>query len=573
MFHYFKIHFLCVLIDPTKQSSQAQDNMQPTTAPVVQPSAQISSRSTLLRDTEPRNNVLGGAIPAGPELAPSALPYQASNQQRGVYLQIAPQLNGLNMPATNNSEQACDIDELIAQHSNLNSAMHAKIDPDLGFANPANPYPLLSSDYPVPLSMGLPAPARGMYANHTSTSGIPGRNILDQPVASKFMHQQMTKEAHSYPAQHNLHPETPLNRREPGINHNPAIFDSPLTFRTPSRPPELQYSSSILSQPGTDQQIAEAHKNNSREAIHSSDMKPSTQPSSQSQVQVSIRQGAKNPQGQEDSNATARGACSANLQELLHHDPDLKDWLEITGYFDIEYRGKILADTREIRKLDERKHRLVADIEAERRRPILLRPYNPDSRVSQADVLIKPENGDSNVSGGQAASKKRSHNEVEEAHHPAAPTKTRCLADRITKPTRAYDSYRPRRDNPNYYRDRSRHLSPGHPQHGYTPPRGRSRERDISQDRRSYNHGARQDLDPRSNSNRYHEQHHNQNYRSSPPTAPGREGLKELVPIDCDYVPGHPTETNSQNRGKFGGSGKGRGWNKDRRGNRRGDRE
>ena len=493
-----------------------------------------------------------------------------------MYQQLTSPLKVLNTPATS-IERARDIDELIAQHSNLDSATYAKMDPDKGSTNPTHPYLPRSSEFSVPPSKALPATAEGTHTSHLSTSEMPDGSVLDRPVAAKAMQLPMTTEACSYPTQPDLHgPETPANRRARGINPGPRIADSPLVFRPSSRVSELQRSPSILSRLEKSlyyEQMAQASKNNNRDVIHGSDVQPNMQPPSQPRVQGSIMQDTNNPQNQDGSTAPTHEPISTALQELLHHDGDLRDWLEITNYFNIQHRNDLLQNRREIRKLDERKNTLVAKFEAKLRAPTLLAPHSPDSKTIQAEVLVGPENRDSETPHNQTASKKRSHSEVEEAHHADAPTKTRCLGERVT---RGYESYRPKRDDPSHYRDRGRY--PSRTRYHDTPPRGRSRERDVSPNRRPhdrrfpsprrdiYDRDARHPLPPtgpRGNGNRYQNQQNNQNNRRSPPSSPGGGKPDGLVPIDCNYMPGCPAQPNSLPGGGYGFSRNHRGRNRE----------
>jgi len=55
------------------------------------------------------------------------------------------------------------------------------------------------------------------------------------------------------------------------------------------------------------------------------------------------------------------------LDQILPHDPDLREWLDITGYHNREYRDKILIRRRKIAALDAQKAQLLLEMEVEER--------------------------------------------------------------------------------------------------------------------------------------------------------------------------------------------------------------
>ena len=55
------------------------------------------------------------------------------------------------------------------------------------------------------------------------------------------------------------------------------------------------------------------------------------------------------------------------LDQVLPHDPDLREWLDITGYHNREYRDKILDRRRKIAALDAQKAQLLLEMEIEER--------------------------------------------------------------------------------------------------------------------------------------------------------------------------------------------------------------
>ncbi|CAD6503789.1 BgTH12-05534 [Blumeria graminis f. sp. triticale] len=71
------------------------------------------------------------------------------------------------------------------------------------------------------------------------------------------------------------------------------------------------------------------------------------------------------------------------IDESVPHNADLREWLEITGFHDAQYRNKILSRRRAIAALDAQKERLLAEIESEVRGslPTALRAQLPPSSM------------------------------------------------------------------------------------------------------------------------------------------------------------------------------------------------
>lgn len=67
-----------------------------------------------------------------------------------------------------------------------------------------------------------------------------------------------------------------------------------------------------------------------------------------------------------DSSNHTQGA-PPSLEELLAFDPDLREWLDITGFHNITYRDKILSRRRALAELDAQREKLLAEMEAEER--------------------------------------------------------------------------------------------------------------------------------------------------------------------------------------------------------------
>ena len=71
------------------------------------------------------------------------------------------------------------------------------------------------------------------------------------------------------------------------------------------------------------------------------------------------------------------------LNDILPIDDDLREWLDITGYHNAPYRSKILNRRRAIAALDAQRDKLLAEMEAEERGglPVVIRHQTPASSM------------------------------------------------------------------------------------------------------------------------------------------------------------------------------------------------
>jgi len=95
-----------------------------------------------------------------------------------------------------------------------------------------------------------------------------------------------------------------------------------------------------------------------------------------------------------------------SLEQVLPHDPDLREWLEITGYHNRDYRDKILIRRRKIAALDAQKAQLLLEMDVEERgglpavggasslTPAMAPPPAPTTISRRPDIIqSEPESG------------------------------------------------------------------------------------------------------------------------------------------------------------------------------------
>ncbi|RKF54939.1 hypothetical protein OnM2_093026 [Erysiphe neolycopersici] len=161
-----------------------------------------------------------------------------------------------------------------------------------------------------------------------------------------------------------------------------------------------------------------------------------------------------------ESDRESRTATYPALQDVLLHDVDLKEWLEITGFNNKPYRDKILGRRRAIAALDAQREKLIAEIEAEERGgiPIQSQPFSssmlpPPIPISKPGERFASTPTTSNISNvpyerHNIASNKRSFSQSQDYSLENGPGKI-ARTDNINysqwaKDDLSFDSRRPR---------------------------------------------------------------------------------------------------------------------------------
>jgi len=213
-------------------------------------------------------------------------------------------------------------------------------------------------------------------------------------------------------------------------------------------------------------------------------------------------------QKREETNNAAKIQKSPTLEDLLAHDEDLKEWLEITGYHNAPYRDKILSRRRALAKLDAERKKLLADIEADERSGLpptagpqtpassMLPPPIPNKVGPKAESALSPMETSDNSKRDRIVSNKRAHSDVDDGRDGNSFGKIARTDDRgpRIKEEEDYDHRRPRSSGFGAHRWSSidHRDERGSPRHRYDEDRnsrgdrGHSRDRDVSPGRRAY---------------------------------------------------------------------------------------
>jgi YTH domain-containing protein 1 len=256
----------------------------------------------------------------------------------------------------------------------------------------------------------------------------------------------------------------------------------------------------------------------------------------------------------EDYNKEIRGQEQkpATLIDLLPHDDDLREWLEITGYHNALYRNKILNRRRAIAALDAQRDKLLAEMEAEERgglpvadaiqtpTPSMLLP--PISNKVQARGRTEPSltsagNSTIDTQRDRVVSNKRPYSDVQDPREEPFGGRLDRIEDRpysqrVKKEHEPDFCHLRNKGDDNGYRPRSSGFERARrssidPRDDRYTVRGHSREREISPSRRAYEsklstRSCPYDEDPSNRDNRSYENRGGYRGRSYDPNFRGR---------------------------------------------------
>jgi hypothetical protein len=181
------------------------------------------------------------------------------------------------------------------------------------------------------------------------------------------------------------------------------------------------------------------------------------------------------------------------LSQILPYEPDLRMWLEQTGYHDLTYRSKTLTRWEKLQALEAQKAKLIAELQAEDRGGSLyaLRSLTPTS-VMQPPVVAKVESPTttSDTLRERITSNKRTYSEVQDTPEEVNYGKTPRIEDRDPRRSKEEESDYRRRQSPSHY-ELSHHSngdreSRSHNDEGRHRGRSRSHDREVSPGLRTY---------------------------------------------------------------------------------------
>jgi hypothetical protein len=195
------------------------------------------------------------------------------------------------------------------------------------------------------------------------------------------------------------------------------------------------------------------------------------------------------------------------LEELLLHDEDLREWLEITGYHNVPYRNKTLNRRRAIAALDAQRNAILAEMAAEEpgsfpaieaistTASTMLPPPIRNKAGDRAEPSTNPINAAPGPQHEHVVSNKRPRSDAQDIPEENS-TKFARTNDRGSRIKQEDDDYGGRARSSSYHPSRRRSFDDRRDDRDSSRPRfeegrggrgrGSSREREMSPDRKAY---------------------------------------------------------------------------------------
>ncbi|KAF4635351.1 hypothetical protein G7Y89_g2743 [Cudoniella acicularis] len=499
-----------------------------TTRPATQINARAAElKAQLLKGREARAST--------PPVSKTALPTRPA-----IHAETSSSLRGspkTPIPAGEHREQELNINELISQYSDSKSALDASVKK----TETSNLKPTVSS---LPRGLAHPdppaksqAPSLGSPTKVTKPA-INGKTSANNAAAGANNSRPTSNGSISEISEGEILEDTPKKQQPPTqpkeaklVSNGTADQDERLSQnlrdqiskssynRGPRDASPPRHGPSVYAKAQAQRIHDDRHEEPSRsdrrpyEPEHKNDRKPYTEVEKDSYHRRGSRDDHRKPEPkamakQEEIKRPNREQKSPTIADILPHDDNLREWLEITGYHNAPYRDKILNRRRALAKLDAERKKLLADIEAEERGGLpaplriqtptsMLPPPIPNKAGTDVETSLTPAKTPTDIKHDPIISNKRPYGDVEESHNGGtsakiARTDRRIPGPRITE-EEDFDSRRPRSSG----FATSRRVSIDHRDHRdssrprYDEDRGvrgraDSRERDSSPGRRAY---------------------------------------------------------------------------------------
>ncbi|TVY85510.1 Zinc finger CCCH domain-containing protein [Lachnellula suecica] len=515
---------------PQQHFSPPQFKMSPANNSNIRPAPQINARAAelkaqLLRSKEARGGSATPPVPAVGLVTRQTAPAEVQDSLRG-----SPQT-----PMTATVTQ--QLDDLISEHSGSKPTTQASVkhelpnDKSMASKRPQqNSTDMNGSAKSQELSLGSPnkVPKPGIngkspvqaigkenmsrHASHGSISE--GEVVEDSPKKTTFP--TVPKERQPASKIYTLSDEPART-----LDHRPAKRPTSRGPRdgSPSRrpPPSNPRGYSQRSEDRHDEPQLQTDRrsyqpNHRPERKSTSDSDRDSRPRWSSRDESRHRPDSVNGHGREKINKPVKPSIPS-LADVLPHDANLKDWLEITGYHNAQYRDRILYRRREIAKLDAAKQKLLAEEESEKGGlPANLGPQTPSSMLpppipnkagSKTESAPPPREAVDDFKRDRVVSNKHGYNDVDDDYDRGSSRKIARTDDR-EHVSRSKEERSKEEENYDHRRPRSSDFGPSRrssldhrderdsARHRYDDdrnsrgPRGSSRDRDVSPGRRAY---------------------------------------------------------------------------------------
>ncbi|APA08162.1 hypothetical protein sscle_03g029320 [Sclerotinia sclerotiorum 1980 UF-70] len=406
-------------------NSVAPPTPTPTKEQLAAKTAELRAR--LMKGKESRGNSATPPVPVPPK--------QTSAIESSNSLQPSPKSPAQGTHIDEHLRREKEINDLISDYSETKSIIGSKVNQEAGNNTikrtpPLNPF-ISSAKSQDPFSGSPTRVTRPQINTDRASNGTPAeretrsvRNgsmsegeILDEPTPKKLPptepkgNQIKTKSANVN--EKSLKPEDDRIARSPYARvkvEEPSSLTRRLAPAQPSRPDAPQY------------------RDDRREE---NDFRPERKPSADHKHEKKSHQDTdkkqylrkfsrdknddyRRPEATKEEVKSVRESKPPTLAQVLPHDPDLREWLEMTQYHDLTHRNKLLKTARALKELEEQKAKLLAGIQDDQG----LVKYNLGNLMNgsmtqsqDAPAITEPTDLSDRVT-----SNKRNYSEVQDSH-------------------------------------------------------------------------------------------------------------------------------------------------------------
>ncbi|KAE9370411.1 YTH-domain-containing protein [Stipitochalara longipes BDJ] len=399
------------LINTNTQFSSSPFNQSTTANPAPpRPVQQINARAAelkaeLLKRREGRGASSTPPISTSGQAPKSAIRVENSSSLRSSKLPITAE----------KQDQELNVNDLISQYSESKPAANASVKQEKTLNNPnvsniqrtlKQPEPTAKSQTPslgsptkvtIPAQngkqLGLKSNGKALgprnYSNGSVSEASEGEIREDAPT--KSVQPLKTKETQTDPKKSKGDEQS---SRDPRDDQAPksAYYRGPRDESPLRRPPPTNPKAQPLQRSRDDRrdsydarsdQRYQSEQKIERKQYPESDKKTYIRRDSRDEEYRRAEPIAESPREDYNRQTREREQKAPTLSDLLPHDDDLREWLDITGYHNAPYRDKILNRRRAIAALDAQRDKLLAEMEAEERGglPVAIRSQTPASSM------------------------------------------------------------------------------------------------------------------------------------------------------------------------------------------------
>ncbi|KAJ8064473.1 hypothetical protein OCU04_006808 [Sclerotinia nivalis] len=472
-------------------NSVAPPTPTPTKEQLAAKTAELRAR--LMKGKEGRANSATPPVPVPPK--------QITAIESSSSLQPSPKSPAQGTDIDEHLRREKEINDLISDYSETKSITESKVNQEAGNSTtkrtpPLNPY-ISSAKSQDPFSGSPTRVTKSQTINDRASNGAPAeretrsvRNgsmsegeILDEPTPKKLPptepkgNQIKTKSANVN--EKSLKPEDDPIARSPYARvkiEEPSSLTRRLAPAQPSRPDPPHYRDERRDENDfRPERKPNADHKHEKKSHQDTDKKQYLRKFSRDKNDDYRR-----PEAAKEDAKSVRESKPPTLAQVLPHDTDLREWLDMTQYHDLTHRNKLLKTARALKELEEQKAKLLAGIQDDQG----LVKYNMGNLMNgsmtqpqDAPAITEPTDLRDRVT-----SNKRNYSEVQDSHVEANYGKAARLEDREHE-------YRRRQNSVDYDSSRRANGDRGgrsHFEESRNRGRSHSNDREVSPGLRAY---------------------------------------------------------------------------------------